>query len=89
MGVVVELFYSPYCRRCADARHAVQAALAALPSGALIYHERNVMEDLERAVELGITATPTLVVAGKPFPVGRWQPQRLRRALAQHVVNGG
>ncbi|MGH8307457.1 MAG: thioredoxin family protein [Gammaproteobacteria bacterium] len=83
MAVDVELFFSPYCRQCSGARRALRAALETLPPGIANYHEKNVMEELERAVALGIIATPALVVAGKLLPVSRWQRQPLQQALLQ------
>ncbi len=78
MPLDVELFFSPYCRRCHTARERVQAAISALPANAVRYQERNVIEHLERAVELGVTATPAIAVSGKLLLTVRWEKKALR-----------
>jgi len=78
MPLNVELFFSSYCPRCHAAREHVQAAISALPANAVRYQERNVIEHLERAVELGVTATPAIAVSGKLLPTVRWEKKALR-----------
>lgn len=82
MPLELELFYSPYCTRCAAARRRVQALLAAPAGRKFIYRERNVLENLERAVELGVTATPTLVIGGRLVNTRGWREPHLRALLA-------
>jgi predicted DsbA family dithiol-disulfide isomerase len=82
MSVEIELFYSPWCLRCAAARRRLRALVAGSADGKLDYRERNVLENLERAVELGVTATPALAIGGRLVAVGRWQEARLRTLLA-------
>lgn len=79
MPLEIELFYSPYCTRCATARRRVQALLAAPADRKFIYRERNVLENLERAVELGVTATPALAIAGKLVHADSWRETHLRK----------
>jgi len=78
MSLDIELFFSPYCPRCHAARERVQAAISELPAGAVRYRERNVIEHLEHAVELGVKATPAIAVSGKLLPSVRWEKKALR-----------
>lgn len=82
MPLKIEFFYSPYCTRCAAARRRMQALLIAPAGRKFIYHERNVLESLERAVELGVTATPALAVGGRLVNMGGWREAPLRALLA-------
>lgn len=81
MPLEIEFFYSPYCTRCAAARRRMQTLLVAPAGQKFIYRERNVLENLERAVELGVTATPTLVIGGRPVNTGGWRETQLRALL--------
>lgn len=81
MPVEIELFYSPHCQRCAAARRRVRALLAAPADRKFIYYERNVLENLERAVEMGVIATPALVIGGRLVNTGGWREARLRALL--------
>lgn len=77
----LELFYSPYCRRCKAARQQLQKFLSVVGEPGLNYRERDVIKDLERAVELGVTATPALALNGKLVAAGAWRPEQLRALL--------
>jgi len=82
MSVEIELFYAPWCTRCAAPRRRLRALLSGPAGRALAYHERNVLENLERAVELGVTATPALAISGRLVAMGRWREARLRALIA-------
>lgn len=59
----IELFYTPGCTKCAGATAALKAAAQAL-SG-VEWCEVNVLDDLDRAVDLGVLTLPALAVDGK------------------------
>ncbi len=77
----LELFYSPYCGRCKAARRQLQKFLSVVEEPGLNYRERDVIKDLERAVELGVTATPALAIDGILVAAGAWRPEQLRALL--------
>lgn len=81
MPLDVELFVSPYCKRCHAARQQLEAAIADLPMGALRYQERDVVEHLDRAVELGVRATPSLAISGRLRSAIDWDRAALRTLL--------
>ncbi len=64
MAVRLELFYSPYCPHCGRARALLRALAAVWPPGALQLRELDVVEEIERAVALGVVRTPTLAIDG-------------------------
>ncbi|ASC65405.1 thioredoxin family protein [Pseudomonas aeruginosa] len=59
----IELFYTPGCAKCAGATAALKAAVQAL-SG-VEWCEVNVLDDLDRAVDLGVLTLPALAVDGE------------------------
>lgn len=82
MATEIELFYSPYCRRCANARRRLRALVTSLACPNLYYRERDVLENLERAVDLGVTTTPALAIDGRLVNAGGWRETCLRALLA-------
>lgn len=88
MPVNVALFISPYCNRCASARQRLRAVLRdAYPADAIHYEECSVLEHLDRAVQLRVTSTPTLVVNNVKVPIPDWRLSTLRRVLADVIEN--
>lgn len=58
--MLIELYYSPFCPHCASARRELTPAL---PANCEVL-ERNVLEYIDAAVDLGIKQIPALVVNG-------------------------
>lgn len=58
----IELFYAPGCARCSAAKADLRAAAAA--AGAA-WREINVLDSLDRAVELGVLTLPALAIDGE------------------------
>ncbi|HKT31041.1 MAG TPA: thioredoxin family protein [Gammaproteobacteria bacterium] len=88
MPLNVELFISPYCRRCEGVRKSLRAVLSGLPADVAHVEERNVLEHLDRAVELGVTATPALALNGTLMAVGGWREAQLRAWLTAAAPPG-
>ncbi|HBP0276306.1 thioredoxin family protein [Pseudomonas aeruginosa] len=59
----IELFYTPGCTKCAGATAVLKAAVQAL-SG-VEWCEVDVLDDLDRAVDLGVLTLPALAVDGE------------------------
>ncbi|MBN9459695.1 MAG: thioredoxin [Bordetella sp. SCN 67-23] len=59
----IELFFTPGCAKCAGATTALRAA-AETVSG-VEWREVNVLDDLDRAVDLGVLTLPALAIDGK------------------------
>ncbi len=60
----VELFYSPGCSQCAAARTSLKAAAQEAVTG-IEWHELNVLDELDYAVELGVLTLPAIAVDGE------------------------
>ena len=60
----VELFYTPGCEKCADAKDDLKAtAERVIPD--LIWHELNALDELDYAVEIGVVSLPSIAIDGK------------------------
>ena len=59
----IELFYTPGCAKCAGATTALKAAAEALPG--VEWREVNVLDSIDRAVDLGVLTLPALAVDGE------------------------
>jgi len=83
----VELFYSPYCPRCRKARAQVRSLTAQWPAERLQFRELDVLQELDRAVTLGVLQTPALAIDGRliaaPLPSARALERLLRERLRQ------
>lgn len=77
MTLEVEVFTAPGCRRCAGLLAALDA-LADVYGDALHWQAVDVVAELDRAVTLGVRATPALVVNGVLAFTGSPTPARLR-----------
>ena len=86
MRLHVELFYSPYCPRCRKARQQVRA-LAAAWSAKVQFRELDVVQELDRAVSLGVLRTPALAIEGEviagPVPSPRSLETLFRKRLKE------
>ena len=85
MTVQLELFYSPYCTRCRKARKQVRSLTAHWPSERLRFRELDVLQELDRAVAVGVLRTPALAIDGQliagPVPSSRTLETLLRQRL--------
>ncbi len=86
----IELFTSPGCPRCARMRGLVDAYLEyrKLP---LRVSMVDVVAELDRAVALGVRATPALVIDGRLVLTGAAAPARLHALLDDELrrMRGG
>lgn len=84
----VELFHSPACSACvtaaAELRAAAQQAVANVE-----WHEVNVAESIDRAVELGVLTLPAIAIDGRLVFTSIPTPAQLRRALTARTARIG
>ena len=83
----VELFYSPSCSQCAAAREGLKATAERTVTG-IEWHEVNVLEDLDHAVELGVLTLPAVVVDDELLFSSLPTPRQLRDALIRRSTPG-
>src|SRR5258708_13551553 len=83
----VELFYSPGCSQCAAAREGLKA-IAEQTVTCIEWHELNVLEELDHAVEVGVLTLPAVVVDGKLLFSSLPTQHQLREALIRRSAAG-
>lgn len=60
----IEIFSAPGCNKCSKAFQLAETVLADLESSTIELRLVNIVEELDYAVELGIRATPGIVING-------------------------
>ena len=65
MPIVVEVFSSPGCAKCVKAKDEVLRFIREHGRGAVDLREVNVLEAMDRALYLGVMATPAIAVDGE------------------------
>lgn len=61
--VKVELFFAAGCSKCAEAREALREA--AHSAGPVEWQEVDIAKNPDRAVDVGVVATPAVAIDGK------------------------
>lgn len=79
----IELFHAPGCERCATVTAELQVVAAAV--GGVEWCEINVLDSLDRAVELGVLTLPALAIDGMLVFAALPTPAQLRQALLQRA----
>lgn len=65
MRMKVEVFSTPGCSKCAQAREALQAVVASFGQDRVTWREVNVVDDIDYAVELGVVVPPSIAIDGE------------------------
>lgn len=79
----IELFHAPGCERCATAKTELQAVAASVQG--VEWCEINVLDSLDRAVELGVLTLPALAIDGELIFAALPTPIQLRQALQRRA----
>ncbi len=62
--VKVEVFSSPGCGKCTQAKTVLQAVAADLGADKVTWREVNILEEIDYAVDLGILSSPAIAIDG-------------------------
>jgi hypothetical protein len=80
----IELFYTPGCQKCADARDGLKAVAEELiPS--VVWRELNALDELDYAVTLGVVALPAVAIDGELVFSSLPTSRQLRRELTKRT----
>ena len=63
--VKVEVFSSPGCGKCGQAKTLLKAAAEELGSDKIVWREVNILEEMDYAVTLGVMASPAIAIDGE------------------------
>lgn len=81
----IELFYTPGCENCADARDDLRAAAKEVVPG-VTWRELNTLDELDYAVELGVLTLPAVAIDGEVVFSSLPSCRRLRHELAKRTA---
>lgn len=88
MTLDLEFFYSPYCSQCEKTRAHMQSLAATWSKERVRLREINVLENLDRAVTVGVLRTPALAIDGK-LVGGITSPKALEKLLRRRLRAAG
>ena len=83
MKILIEVFAAPGCSKCAQKRQAVTEELGA---DRFDWHDINLLENIERAVELGVMSPLSLAIDAELVFRATPTPERLRAELARRLA---
>lgn len=89
MTIVVEVFSAPGCAKCAASREALKSVAESLGKGAVAWHDLNVLEEMDHAVELGVMTPPSIAIDGELVFPKLPTPERLRAELLGRLKRAG
>lgn len=65
MTINVEVFSSPGCGKCGHAKDVLRSLVDEIGGNKINWKEVNILDDLDRAVELGVMSTPSIAIDGE------------------------
>ena len=80
----IEIFYTPGCSECV-ATHAKLRTAAQEAVRDVEWHELNVLDELDHAVELGVITLPSIVVDGELVFTSMPTEEQLHTALIERA----
>ena len=82
----VEVFSSPGCSKCTQAKSMLKAIVEEIGQGRVTWREVNILEEMDYAVELGVMASPAIAIDGKLAFVALPSASKLRSELAKRLT---
>lgn len=88
MAVMIEVFSAPACGKCSQARERLRAVVENFGGERVQWREVDVLDDMERAVELGVLSTPAIAIDGELLFTGSPSEKALRDAVEAALDKG-
>ena len=85
MAIKVELFSSPECSRCAQAKQVLQRTVEDVGADRIQWRAVNVIEEIDYAVALGVLSTPAIAIDRKLVFTSLPSEKKLRQVLEQRL----
>lgn len=63
--VKVEVFSSPGCGKCTQAKNMLKSIVDDMGQGRITWREVNILEEIDYAVELGVMSSPAIAIDGR------------------------
>jgi len=81
MAVLIEIFSAPACGKCGQAKARLRAVAEDYGSERVQWREVDVLDDMERAVTLGVLSTPAIAIDDCLLFSGTPSDKALRKAI--------
>lgn len=82
----VEVFSSPGCAKCTQAKNLLKAIVEEMGPGRITWREVSILEEIDYAVELGIISSPAIAIEGKLVFSSLPSPDKLRTELGKRLA---
>ena len=83
--VKVEVFSSPGCGKCAQAKAVLKAIAEELGQDKVTWREVNILEEMDYAVDLGVTSSPAIAIDGRLVFAALPSAGKLRAELGRRL----
>lgn len=84
--IKIEVFTLPGCARCSTGIDALEDIANSFGPNAFLWEERNLLQHIDDAVQLGILTSPAMAINGKlAFTAALPTPEQLRAELVKFV----
>jgi len=87
--IKVEVFSSPGCGKCVQAKEVLKAVAAELGQDKIAWREVNILEEMDYAVDLGVMASPAIAIDGELVFVSLPGTSKLRAELLRRLGEAG
>ena len=86
MTIKVELFASPGCNRCTQAKKELQHLVEAVGDNRLEWRAVEVLDEIDYAAALGVLSTPAIAIDGELVFTALPTTKKLRRVLEERLA---
>ncbi len=83
--IQIEVFSAPACGKCAQAKARLRAVATDYGEDRVTWREVDVLDEMERALELGVLSTPAIAIDGELLFTGTPSEKALREAIDQRL----
>jgi glutaredoxin len=83
--IKVEVFSSPGCGKCAQAKAVLKAIAEELGQDKVTWREVNILEEMDYAVELGVMSSPAIAIDGRLVFAALPSAGKLRAELGRRL----
>ena len=83
--IKVEVFSSPGCGKCGQAKSMLKAVAEALGPDKVVWRDVNILEEMDYAVALGVMASPAIAIDGELVFSSLPSADKLRAELVKRL----
>jgi len=85
MTIKVEVFSSPGCGKCGQAKDVLKKIAEEIGGGRIAWREVNVLDEMDYAVSLGVLSTPAIAVNGRLLFTALPSAKKLHETLEAEI----